>query len=308
MGVQRLDQVEAGRLLDGQDTVGGLSCSFQPAPDRQCQQRLTQLLVACTAACRLLCGQTMQAESLCHTWRHLRPRRWPRALCLKQITICCLQAPVDADLAAQEPIPPRRMTLPQLKAELKTFNMHTTGRKAELVHRLETALAAARDTGQAADHLPSSSRPAVASSSAATQQQKHTSTGRAAAGTRPAAEESDGQQAVPGQRPAAAARAAGRQSERKRKQPAGGPAAPSASADAELRPGTAALGEPVTFEVRARFPGLLEHAGCSAVSGSKLLHLAKSWQALSFAVNTQSSVRVAKRSTCQLRMLARHAT
>ena len=160
--------------------------------------------------------------------------------------------------------------MPQLKAELKTFNMHTTGRKAELVHRLETALAAARDTGQAADHPPSSSRPAVASSSIPTQQQGNAVTGRSAAGTRPTGEESDGQQAVPEQRPAAAARGAGRQSQRKRKQPAGGAAAPSTSADAELRPGTAALGEPVTFEVSACFPGLLEPAGCSAGSDSAL--------------------------------------
>lgn len=218
MGVQRLDQVEAGRLVDGQDT-----------------------------------------------------------------------APVDADLAAQEPIPPRRMTVPQLKAELKTFNMHTTGRKAELVHRLETALAAARDTGQAADHLPSSSRPAVASSSAATQQQKHTSTGRAAAGTRPAAEESDGQQAVPGQRPAAAARAAGRQSQRKRKQPAGGPAAPSASADAELRPGTAALGEPVTFEAAAR-----EKA--EAGEGRNVEHLAEVDDTLAEFIEKQKGTKKRQRS------------
>ena len=151
--------------------------------------------------------------------------------------------------------------MPQLRAELKTFNMHTTGRKAELVHRLETALAAARDTGQAADHLPSSSRPAVASSSAAIQQQKAAVTGRAAAGARPAGKRSAGQQAVPERRPG---KGAGRQSQRKRKQPAGEAAAPPTSADAELRPGTAGLGEPVTFEVSDLFSGLLEPAGCSS--------------------------------------------
>ena len=165
--------------------------------------------------------------------------------------------------------------MPQLKAELKTFNMHTTGRKAELVHRLGTALAAARDTGQAADHLPSSSRRAGASSSVATQRPTEAVTGRAAADTSPAGEETDGQQAVPEQRPAAAARGAGRQSQRKRKQPAGGAAAPPTSADAELRPGTAALGEPVTFEVSTLFSGLLEPAGCSAGS----IAIGKIWQA-----------------------------
>lgn len=60
-----------------------------------------------------------------------------------------LQAPVDADLAEQETLPPSKLTVPQLKAELKTFNMSTAGKKAELVHRLQTALAAAKATGHA---------------------------------------------------------------------------------------------------------------------------------------------------------------
>lgn len=60
-----------------------------------------------------------------------------------------MQAPADKDLAAQQEVPPAKMTVPQLKDQLRTFNMFTSGRKADLVHRLETALAAAAATGHA---------------------------------------------------------------------------------------------------------------------------------------------------------------
>lgn len=62
-----------------------------------------------------------------------------------------LQAPVDQDLAQQQAVPPAKMLVPQLKEQLKTFNMPVSGRKADLVHRLETALAAAAATGHASD-------------------------------------------------------------------------------------------------------------------------------------------------------------
>lgn len=58
---------------------------------------------------------------------------------------------MDQDLAAQQPVAPARLRVPQLKEQLKTFNMPVTGKKAELVHRLETALAAAAATGHASD-------------------------------------------------------------------------------------------------------------------------------------------------------------
>lgn len=54
-------------------------------------------------------------------------------------------------MAAQQEIPPAKMTVPQLKEQLRTFNMFTSGKKADLVHRLETALAAAATTGHASD-------------------------------------------------------------------------------------------------------------------------------------------------------------
>lgn len=62
-----------------------------------------------------------------------------------------MQAPADKDLAAQQEIAPGKMTVPQLKEQLRTFNMFTSGKKADLVHRLETALAAAATTGHASD-------------------------------------------------------------------------------------------------------------------------------------------------------------
>lgn len=64
---------------------------------------------------------------------------------------CGVQAPVDQDLAAQQPLAPARMKVPQLKEQLKTFNMPVSGKKADLVHRLETALAAAATSGHASD-------------------------------------------------------------------------------------------------------------------------------------------------------------
>ena len=64
-----------------------------------------------------------------------------------------LQAPVDVDLAQQQAVPPAKMLVPQLKEQLKTFNMPVSGKKADLVHRLETALAAAAATGHASDAM-----------------------------------------------------------------------------------------------------------------------------------------------------------
>ena len=64
-----------------------------------------------------------------------------------------LQAPVDIDLARQQAVAPAKMLIPQLKEQLKTFNMPVSGKKADLVHRLETALAAAAATGHASDAM-----------------------------------------------------------------------------------------------------------------------------------------------------------
>lgn len=64
-----------------------------------------------------------------------------------------LQAPVDADLAQQQAVPPAKMLVPQLKEQLKTFNMPVSGKRADLVYRLETALAAAAATGHASDAM-----------------------------------------------------------------------------------------------------------------------------------------------------------
>ena len=64
-----------------------------------------------------------------------------------------LQAPVDVDLAQQQAVAPAKMLVPQLKEQLKTFNMPVSGKKADLVHRLETALAAAAATGHASDAM-----------------------------------------------------------------------------------------------------------------------------------------------------------
>jgi hypothetical protein len=64
-----------------------------------------------------------------------------------------LQAPVDADLAQQQAVAPAKMLVPQLKEQLKTFNMPVSGKKADLVHRLDTALAAAAATGHASDAM-----------------------------------------------------------------------------------------------------------------------------------------------------------
>ena len=58
---------------------------------------------------------------------------------------------MDQDLAAQQPLPPAQMKVPQLKEQLKTFNMPVSGKKADLVHRLQTALAAAATSGHASD-------------------------------------------------------------------------------------------------------------------------------------------------------------
>lgn len=58
---------------------------------------------------------------------------------------------MDQDLAAQQSVAPAQMLVPQLKEQLKTFNMPVSGKKADLVHRLETALAAAAASGHASD-------------------------------------------------------------------------------------------------------------------------------------------------------------
>ncbi|DBA87633.1 TPA: hypothetical protein ACH3X1_004646 [Trebouxia sp. C0004] len=62
-------------------------------------------------------------------------------------------APVDVDLAQQQAVAPAKMLVPQLKEQLKTFNMPVSGKKGDLVHRLETALAAAAATGHASDAM-----------------------------------------------------------------------------------------------------------------------------------------------------------
>ena len=69
---------------------------------------------------------------------------------------------MDQDLAAQQPLAPAIMKVPQLKEQLKTFNMPVSGKKADLVHRLETALAAAAASGHASDAASPVDNPASA--------------------------------------------------------------------------------------------------------------------------------------------------
>ena len=75
---------------------------------------------------------------------------------------CEMQAPVDQDLAAQQPVAPAKMRVPQLKEQLKTFNMPVSGKKADLVHRLETALAAVAASGHASAAASPVTEPASA--------------------------------------------------------------------------------------------------------------------------------------------------
>ena len=72
-------------------------------------------------------------------------------------------------MAAQQEIPPAKMTVPQLKEQLRTFNMFTSGKKADLLHRLETALAAAATTGHASDAEASDAQPASGTAAFLTQ-------------------------------------------------------------------------------------------------------------------------------------------
>ena len=67
---------------------------------------------------------------------------------------------MDQDLAAQQPVAPAKLKVPQLKEQLKTFNMPVSGKKADLVHRLETALAAAAASGHASDASSPMNNPA----------------------------------------------------------------------------------------------------------------------------------------------------
>ena len=86
MGVQSLEQVEAGRLVDGQDTVGRLSCSCWPAPDRQLQQLLTELLVALHCCLPLVRVGHAAREPV----PHIKTPASQKVLCLNQITACRL--------------------------------------------------------------------------------------------------------------------------------------------------------------------------------------------------------------------------
>ncbi|KAL3147956.1 hypothetical protein ABBQ38_014251 [Trebouxia sp. C0009 RCD-2024] len=95
-------------------------------------------------------------------------------------------APVDQDLAAQQSVAPAKMLVPQLKEQLKTFNMPVSGKKADLVHRLETALAAAAASGHASD-AASPATDAVPGRSHEAEAASATPSGRAAAATTKAA-------------------------------------------------------------------------------------------------------------------------
>ena len=93
----------------------------------------------------MLAGQLACAAQLMNAHNNhndLQTKRWAR-----------VQAPVDVDLAQQQAVAPAKMLVPQLKEQLKTFNMPVSGKKADLVHRLETALAAAAATGHASDAM-----------------------------------------------------------------------------------------------------------------------------------------------------------
>ena len=68
MGVQSLDQVEAGRLVDGQDTVSRLPRSVDLLQTGSASSLLTQLLVALRCCLQApVCRQAMQPNSLSHT-------------------------------------------------------------------------------------------------------------------------------------------------------------------------------------------------------------------------------------------------
>ena len=106
---------------------------------------------------------------------------------MKASCSCVVQAPVDQDLAAQQPVAPAKMLVPQLKEQLKTFNMPATGKKADLVHRLETALAAAAASGHASD-AASPATHAVPSMSQEAEPASAAPSGRAAAAATTTAE------------------------------------------------------------------------------------------------------------------------
>ena len=176
---------------------------------------------------------------------------------------------MDQDLAAQQQLAPANMRVPQLKEQLKTFNMPVSGKKADLVHRLETALAAAAASGHASDAASPVTNPAsavsqeaepaaaspsahAAASAAAAESAESQGAGRSPEPLSPthtvgsqatASQQSmtslevaalnDGEEQEPGT-------AVGRDGEAEVQQPVAG-----------VQPGTEGLGDVVTFEVRA---------------------------------------------------------
>lgn len=170
-----------------------------------------------------------------------------------------LQAPVDQDLAQQQAVPPAKMLVPQLKEQLKTFNMPVSGKKADLVHRLETALAAAAATGHASDAV--SPNPSAVDSASAVQQPGDASP--EAAALREDADDTRLEQQAGARQDAAGPSAAGLdQDGGLAHQPVGG-----------VQPGTQDLGDIVTAEVSRvlQFVCLMHNLSpCGVDSGSAI--------------------------------------
>lgn len=176
---------------------------------------------------------------------------------------------MDQDLAAQQSVAPAKMLVPQLKEQLKTFNMPVSGKKADLVHRLETALAAAAASGHASD-AASPATDAVPGRSHEAEAASATPSGRAAAATTKAASPvSDqaglgdeamsptgtvGSHATASQQSMTSLEVAaldGDDEEELDRDVGSGGEAEAQAGVAGVRPGTEGLGDVATFEVRS---------------------------------------------------------
>ena len=163
-----------------------------------------------------------------------------------------MQAPVDQDLALQQAVPPAKMLVPQLKEQLKTFNMPVSGKKADLVHRLETALAAAAASGHASDAASPVTNPASASGKSATEPEAATS--RVAEDESMSPSQTFGSHATVSQISMTSLEVAALSSEEGGREPGGAAGVDSEAEEhqgvAGVKPGTQGLGDVATFEVR----------------------------------------------------------
>ena len=173
---------------------------------------------------------------------------------------------MDQDLAAQQPVAPAKMRVPQLKEQLKTFNMPVSGKKADLVHRLETALAAAAASGHASDAATPATNAAPASSqqaeAAAALPSEHAAVATAAAESAMSQEAGHGCEAMSPTQTVGSHATASQQSMTSLEVAALNddaeqePARRDGEAEVQqpvagVQPGTEGLGDVATFEVRA---------------------------------------------------------